>query len=163
MFVTFVNNQFVVYHILRAFFKNVSSCPRYDGIYKVVKYYPDTNTYGFLIWKYVLKRDDPTPAPWTKEGKARIAFLGLKTLYPDGYLETTEEFSKTGAKKRSMGYCDKTDDVTIKKPKLKRAFDLEDELKKLIESDTVNAKLWAECKATLVDGKPAFLDCVSER
>lgn len=37
---------------------------RYDGIYKVVKYYPETGKSGFRVWKYLLRRDDPSPAPW---------------------------------------------------------------------------------------------------
>ncbi|XP_025997047.1 E3 ubiquitin-protein ligase UHRF1 isoform X2 [Solenopsis invicta] len=156
---------------------------RYDGIYKVVKYYPDKSTHGFVMWKYVLRRDDPSPAPWTQEGKERIAFLGLKMLYPDGYLETVEKFDKITVKKRlaiednskeskipakkqrrTINDDDKENDMTIKKfKKVKRTFDLEDELKDLIENDKVNAKLWAECKATLIDGKPAFLNSVLER
>ena len=32
---------------------------RYDGIYKVVKYWPETNKSGFIVWKYLLRRDDP--------------------------------------------------------------------------------------------------------
>lgn len=138
------------------------SCHRYDGIYKVVKYYPDTNTYGYLMWKYVLRRDDPNPAPWTKKGKERIAFLGLKMLYPDGYLDTMAS-NKTATKKRSATNNDEEDNAIEIKKKKKFIFDLEDELKTLIEDDTVNAKLWDECKAKLTDGKPAFLDCVSER
>nr|CAD7576574.1 unnamed protein product [Timema californicum] len=51
---------------------------RYDGIYKVVKYYPEKGKAGFIVWRYVLRRDDPTFAPWTKEGKERINRLGLK-------------------------------------------------------------------------------------
>jgi len=49
----------------------------YDGLYKVVKYYPETGTSGFIVWRFVLKRDDPTPAPWTAEGEKLIAQLGL--------------------------------------------------------------------------------------
>jgi E3 ubiquitin-protein ligase UHRF1 len=135
------------------------------------------------MWKYVLRRDDPSPAPWTQEGKERIAFLGLKMLYPDGYLETVEKFDKITVKKRlsiedsskkikipakkqrrTINDDDKENDMAIKKSKkIKRTFDLEDELKDLIENDKVNAKLWAECKATLIDGKPAFLNSVLER
>ncbi|KYN40693.1 E3 ubiquitin-protein ligase UHRF1 [Trachymyrmex septentrionalis] len=137
---------------------------RYDGLYKVVKYYPDTSN-GFLIWKYVLRRDDPTPAPWTKEGKKRIEFLGLKMLYPDGYLKQENNTKKKiSAKKRSINGNDEEGSVPIKKSKKsKLVFDLEDKLKNLIENDKVNAKLWDECRATLINGKPAFLDCVSER
>jgi len=42
---------------------------RYDGIYKVVKYYPQTGESGFIVWKFVLRRDDPSPAPWEKSAK----------------------------------------------------------------------------------------------
>lgn len=40
---------------------------RYDGLYKVVKYYKEEHK-GFGMWKYLLRRDDIEPAPWTKEG-----------------------------------------------------------------------------------------------
>lgn len=42
---------------------------RYDGIYKVVKYYPERGKSGFIIWRYLLRRDDPEPAPWQDGGK----------------------------------------------------------------------------------------------
>ena len=50
---------------------------RYDGIYKVVKYWQDKGKSGFKVWRYLLQRDDITPAPWTKEGRKRIDRLGL--------------------------------------------------------------------------------------
>lgn len=42
---------------------------RYDGIYKVVKYYPEKGKAGFIVWRYLLRRDDPSPAPWEKGAK----------------------------------------------------------------------------------------------
>lgn len=42
---------------------------RYDGIYKVVKYYPEKGLSGFIVWKYLLRRDDPNPAPWEPGAK----------------------------------------------------------------------------------------------
>ncbi|XP_050448065.1 E3 ubiquitin-protein ligase UHRF1-like [Cataglyphis hispanica] len=142
---------------------------RYDGIYKVVKYYPDTGKSGFRVWRYVLRRDDPSPAPWTKEGKARIASLGLKPIYPDGYLEAMKKSSVPNAKKRSA-LGDEEDTMVLKrnksppKKKFKReTYDLEDELKNFIENDKLNAKLWAECTSALPDGKTTFLEFISER
>jgi len=44
---------------------------------QVVKYWPDKGLSGFIVWRYLLRRDDPDPAPWTKEGKKRIEELGL--------------------------------------------------------------------------------------
>lgn len=43
----------------------------------MVKYWPDKGKSGFLVWRYLLKRDDDEPAPWTREGKERIKKLGL--------------------------------------------------------------------------------------
>ena len=52
-------------------------CDRYDGIYKVCRYWMDTGKSGFQVWRYEMRRDDPIPAPWTKQGKLRIQQLGL--------------------------------------------------------------------------------------
>lgn len=59
---------------------------RYDGIYKVVKYYPEKGISGFTVWRFVLRRDDPTPAPWTTKGKQRISQLGLEIIVSLRYL-----------------------------------------------------------------------------
>lgn len=63
---------------------------RYDGIYKVVKYWPEKGKSGFLVWRYLLRRDDEEPGPWTKEGKDRMKKLGLTMQYPEGYLKARE-------------------------------------------------------------------------
>uniref|UniRef100_A0A6I8SKN7 E3 ubiquitin-protein ligase UHRF n=1 Tax=Xenopus tropicalis TaxID=8364 RepID=A0A6I8SKN7_XENTR len=60
---------------------------RYDGIYKVVKYWPEIGKCGFLVWRYLLRRDDAEPAPWTPEGTERSKNLGLILQFPEGYLE----------------------------------------------------------------------------
>ncbi|XP_071638230.1 E3 ubiquitin-protein ligase UHRF1 isoform X2 [Temnothorax longispinosus] len=140
---------------------------RYDGIYKVVRYYPVEES-GFRVWKYVLRRDDPIPAPWTKEGKKRIASLNLKMLYPKGYLKdekTMKTFDETGAKtEKRLANGDEEDDVDIKKyKKIKHGYDLDNKLKDLIKNDKINTELWNECLATLSGGKPAFLNSVSAR
>ena len=38
----------------------------------MVKYWPQKGKAGFIVWRYLLRRDDPAPAPWTKEGKKRM-------------------------------------------------------------------------------------------
>lgn len=50
---------------------------RYDGLYKVVDFWPEKGRSGFIVWRYRFRRDDDEPAPWTEEGKARIAEEGL--------------------------------------------------------------------------------------
>ncbi|CAB3258852.1 unnamed protein product [Arctia plantaginis] len=68
---------------------------RYDGIYKVVKYYPEKGLSGFRVWKYLLRRDDPTPAPWESGSKE------YPIIYPDGYLEAEAE--KKALKEKNKG------------------------------------------------------------
>uniref|UniRef100_G1PAY9 E3 ubiquitin-protein ligase UHRF n=1 Tax=Myotis lucifugus TaxID=59463 RepID=G1PAY9_MYOLU len=67
---------------------------RYDGIYKVVRYWPEKGKSGFLVWRYLLRRDDEEPGPWTKKGKNRIKQLGLTMQYPEGYLEALAKKEK---------------------------------------------------------------------
>jgi len=43
----------------------------------VVKFWPEKGKSGFTVWRYLLRRDDPAPAPWTKAGKRHIEELGL--------------------------------------------------------------------------------------
>ncbi|XP_046900715.1 E3 ubiquitin-protein ligase UHRF1-like isoform X2 [Hypomesus transpacificus] len=73
---------------------------RYDGIYKVVKYWPEIGKCGFLVWRYLLRRDDLEPAPWTPEGLERIKKLGLAVQYPPGYLEAMANKTKKEASVR---------------------------------------------------------------
>ena len=53
---------------------------RYDGIYKLVDYWPQKGKAGFIVYRYLLRRDDDEPAPWTPEGKKLIAELGLDKM-----------------------------------------------------------------------------------
>ncbi|XP_063066746.1 E3 ubiquitin-protein ligase UHRF2-like [Engraulis encrasicolus] len=73
---------------------------RYDGIYKVVKYWPEIGKCGFLVWRYLLRRDDLEPAPWTPEGADRIKKLGLNVQYPPGYQEAMANKTKKEATMR---------------------------------------------------------------
>ncbi len=41
---------------------------RYDGLYKVVQYWDEVGRAGFKVYRFLLSRCDPTPAPW--EGMA---------------------------------------------------------------------------------------------
>ncbi|KAG2466746.1 UHRF2 ligase, partial [Polypterus senegalus] len=74
---------------------------RYDGIYKVVKYWPEIGKCGFLVWRYLLRRDDSEPAPWTSEGIERTKKLGLTVQYPEGYLEAMANKVKKDKIKKS--------------------------------------------------------------
>ena len=71
---------------------------RYDGIYKVVKYWPEKGQSGFIVWRYLFRRDDPAPAPWTADGKKRIEEGGWGEMqYPENYLEAKALKEKAAA------------------------------------------------------------------
>uniref|UniRef100_A0A8D2DLS8 E3 ubiquitin-protein ligase UHRF n=1 Tax=Sciurus vulgaris TaxID=55149 RepID=A0A8D2DLS8_SCIVU len=150
---------------------------RYDGIYKVVKYWPEKGKSGFLVWRYLLRRDDEEPGPWTKEGKDRIKRLGLTMQYPEGYLEALanrereKENSKGDTagqeqgraspkkgkgkwKRKSTGGCPGT--RSAKRTKLE-PYSLTAQQRSLIQEDGSNAKLWSEVLRSLKDGEPAAL------
>ncbi|KAF8449584.1 hypothetical protein BGX38DRAFT_1187940, partial [Terfezia claveryi] len=42
---------------------------RYDGTYKLVRYWPEKGKDGFVTYKYQFRRDDLAPAQWTEGGK----------------------------------------------------------------------------------------------
>lgn len=136
---------------------------RYDGIYKVVKYFPEKGLSGFIVWKYFLRRDDPTPSPWDKDEESTV-------LYPDGYLEAEAEKKRVKAEeskskqnqKRKRKSPDRAtqsifDFVNSPKRSKMSAFNLDEDTKTYISNDDKNEKIWNECKENLVLGKSEFL------
>lgn len=156
---------------------------RYDGIYKVVKYFRETGKSGFSVWRYQLRRDDPSPAPWTAEGRKRMEALGLKmiayktvvngsepNLKTDKEIEHPKDGKKTTKHKKR---CSKStngkasriredEEPEVKKVK-SQSYELQDEVTKLIKEDKANFKLWDECCDSLTDGKIVFLQIVAAR
>uniref|UniRef100_A0A672RX16 RING-type E3 ubiquitin transferase n=1 Tax=Sinocyclocheilus grahami TaxID=75366 RepID=A0A672RX16_SINGR len=139
---------------------------RYDGIYKVVKYWPEKGKSGFLVWRYLLKRNDDEPAPWTREGKERIKKLGLTMQYPEGYLEAVaakekekenkndedvDETPTKGKRKRKSQTVDEKSSPAKSTPKKMKveAYKLSKEQKVLIKDDELNKKLWDEAMESL--------------
>ncbi|RWS03975.1 E3 ubiquitin-protein ligase UHRF1-like isoform X3 [Dinothrombium tinctorium] len=109
---------------------------RYDGIYKVVKYWPEQNDSGFKVWRFHLRRDDSAPSPWTKEGKLWSRRLGLKLIYPEGWSENKRSSRKSEKRK--------SDDSTCSDEKRKKVafFNVSENCKRLIEKDVKNRNLW---------------------
>ncbi|KAJ8418949.1 hypothetical protein AAFF_G00004480, partial [Aldrovandia affinis] len=154
---------------------------RYDGIYKVVKYWPEKGKSGFLVWRYLLKRNDEEPAPWTRDGKERVKKLGLSMQYPEGYLEAVaakekekenkneeEEVMDTpskGKRKRKSQAAEPEEKPSPAKNSPKKmkveAYKLTREQKLLIKQDEFNKKLWDEAMESLKLG-PRFLNKVEE-
>ncbi|KAI8144779.1 PUA-like domain-containing protein [Fennellomyces sp. T-0311] len=52
---------------------DASYCPaegyRYDGVYKVQQYWPSQGYSGHRVWRFILKRDDRSPAPYSTDDK----------------------------------------------------------------------------------------------
>ncbi|XP_014286176.1 E3 ubiquitin-protein ligase UHRF1 [Halyomorpha halys] len=138
---------------------------RYDGIYKVVKYYPEKGKSGYIVWRYLLRRDDPAPAPWTKEGKARVESLGLEMVFPDGYLAAMEKKEKENIpanSKLKRFFTDSSEGSPQKKKAKLVAYKLEADVEDKINNDTANSKLWDMTKVALDMGKKEFLSKVEE-
>ncbi|XP_027524045.1 E3 ubiquitin-protein ligase UHRF2-like [Corapipo altera] len=151
---------------------------RYDGVYKVVKYWPEIGKCGFLVWCYLLRRDDIEPPPWTSEGMERSKKLGLNIQYPEGYLEAMASKEKKNKVKKQSGKQEPTSqsngnqkrtiddgiEETKNTSKTMRmgdggkgeAFQLTQQQQWLIKEDSMNQKLWDEVLASLKEG-PNFL------
>uniref|UniRef100_A0A671UE37 E3 ubiquitin-protein ligase UHRF n=1 Tax=Sparus aurata TaxID=8175 RepID=A0A671UE37_SPAAU len=134
---------------------------RYDGIYKIVKYWPAKGKSGFLVWRYLLKRDDDEPAPWTRDGKERIKKLGLT-------MQVKMHSTVYVYKKSKYGFsvilgCDELLTSPAKTPKKMKVeqYKLTKEQKALIKSDEANKKVWGEAMESLSLG-PKFLNKVEE-
>uniref|UniRef100_G3TQN3 E3 ubiquitin-protein ligase UHRF n=1 Tax=Loxodonta africana TaxID=9785 RepID=G3TQN3_LOXAF len=145
---------------------------RYDGIYKVVRYWPEKGKSGFLVWRYLLRRDDEEPGPWTKEGKDRIKRLGLTMQYPEGYLEALANLrspkkgkGKGKRKRKSAGGSEASSRPLRGVPKKTKVepYSLTAQQNSFIKEDKSNAKLWAEILKSLKDGPfVKFLSTVEE-
>nr|CAB3267500.1 UHRF2 protein [Phallusia mammillata] len=131
---------------------------RYDGLYKVVKYWPDKGKSGFIVWRYLFRRDDPEPSPWTKSGKKRSKTLGITMQYPDGYLENQAQknANEDSSTKR------KRSDVESPKKSSKKAkimsYQIDGNIKKLIMKDIKNKLLWEEGLQSAKDGQQKFFE-----
>lgn len=158
---------------------------RYDGIYKVVKYWPEKGRSGFIVWRYLFRRDDESPAPWTKEGKAWIERNGFTCIYPEGHLEALAEKAKIKDAKtkilvkkrtRESTNCEEiTDDDFVqeeqesegmtpasKRPKKTTRYEIDEEILRLMELDEPNLKLWEDVRQTELYTKLDFTNKVEE-
>ncbi|XP_067677716.1 E3 ubiquitin-protein ligase UHRF1-like [Haliotis asinina] len=143
---------------------------RYDGIYKIVKYWPEAGKSGFLVWRYLLRRDDPTPSPWSAAGKKRIKQMGFEMQYPDGYQEAQalkdkekEEAAEATPKGRGRKKR-KAEDSPVSTPKKAKVsqFKIESEQLDKIKEDNVNKKLWEEVMEFTKEGRPKFIQKMEE-
>uniref|UniRef100_A0AAQ5Y511 E3 ubiquitin-protein ligase UHRF n=1 Tax=Amphiprion ocellaris TaxID=80972 RepID=A0AAQ5Y511_AMPOC len=124
---------------------------RYDGIYKVVKYWPEIGKCGYLVWRYLLRRDDMEPAPWTPEGVERIKKLGLAVQVSLLIYLNVCVFLFMSVPESSP-----VAEPPSKRVKIEETFQLSEQQQQLIREDTANKKLWDEAMENLKEG-PNFL------
>ncbi|XP_065336014.1 E3 ubiquitin-protein ligase UHRF1-like [Cloeon dipterum] len=121
---------------------------RYDGIYKVVRYF-QKEVNGNLMWKFELRRDDPEPPPWTSSG---LAFMITMSV---GAMEGTRLIENI--KKRKLAYeC-----VDVKRTKI--AYVMPPAVATLIKEDTLNQRNWMALQTSLDLGYPEFIRAVAEQ
>eukprot|EP00794_Sanderia_malayensis_P007068 gene7068-7863_t len=144
---------------------------RYDGIYKIVKYWPEKGKSGFLVWRYFLRRDDPTPSPWSKKGKKLTEELGLSIQYPEGYLEAQAKKgmenskatpSKENQKSKRKRPADLDENLSANSKKKKEPYSLPEDIKSAIKLDEDNTKLWQDIMVEAISFK-GFLEAVTDR
>uniref|UniRef100_A0A8C2IC73 E3 ubiquitin-protein ligase UHRF n=1 Tax=Cyprinus carpio TaxID=7962 RepID=A0A8C2IC73_CYPCA len=138
---------------------------------QVVKYWPEIGKCGFLVWRYLLRRDDLEPAPWTPAGIERSKKLGLRVQYPPGYLEAMANKTKREATVRSVGGSKRgrkrgrprstRPSKRVKRRKEVESFVLSEQQRNLIQDDEPNRKLWDEALSFLSEG-PNFLRKVEQ-
>uniref|UniRef100_A0A3P8XQH3 E3 ubiquitin-protein ligase UHRF n=1 Tax=Esox lucius TaxID=8010 RepID=A0A3P8XQH3_ESOLU len=132
---------------------------RYDGIYKVVKYWPEIGKCGFLVWRYLLRRDDVEPAPWTPEGLERIQKLGLTVQVSVLFRHFLGHWASLKGKgdRWLLAVSAALSAVPpAKRQKMEEAFQLTEQQQSLIEQDQPNKKNWDEAMGHLKEG-PNFL------
>ena len=134
---------------------------RYDGLYKVVRYWPEKGKKGFIVWRYLFQRDDPSPAPWTQEGKQRMKEQGLSLVYPAGYLEHRAQLEKE--RKRKSGEEEEEDDTSAPaKKKAKTVYSISAEWREMFQKDDLNVKIWKDVETKEAANKKELTDYIEE-
>ena len=128
------------------------------------------------MWRYLLRRDDPAPAPWTKEGKKKIEEGGWGQMqYPENYLENqakklAEKASKLGAegekpvgKGKKRKNSDETDSgENTKKKNVVSKYKISADLKEAMKKDKLNIKMWKEIQGKELKTRKDLVESVEE-
>lgn len=138
-----------------------TQCFRYDGLYKVVKYGATQGKSGHRVYRYLLRRDDPEPAPWTPAGRALV---GSDTFRSDA--SKNEKAKRKREREEALGAAESgAEEHTQIFSKEARAQD--QVLRDLMKQDTSNLDRWEAALSCATEGKPvkdqrAFLDKVEQ-
>ncbi|XP_065336227.1 E3 ubiquitin-protein ligase UHRF1-like [Cloeon dipterum] len=121
---------------------------RYDGIYRVVRYFQQELN-GNLMWKFELHRDDPEPPPWTSTGLAFMKSMSVGALEGTPLLDTS--------KKRKLP----SESVDVKRAKV--AYVLPPAVAALVKEDKLNQRNWTALQTSLELGYPEFIKALAEQ
>ncbi|KAJ1898919.1 hypothetical protein LPJ81_004240 [Coemansia sp. IMI 209127] len=131
---------------------------RYDGMYRIVKYWKERGVSGFYVWRYLFRRDDPEPSPWTEEGRIHIARLGLRMIGD----ETNLSRNKDGKRKRDGEAASATANESRKKGGIPaHIYKPTLELTELIRLDKANVRLWENMNELQFESESAYLESLS--
>eukprot|EP00095_Tigriopus_kingsejongensis_P006810 maker-scaffold2587_size14210-snap-gene-0.5 protein:Tk06810 transcript:maker-scaffold2587_size14210-snap-gene-0.5-mRNA-1 annotation:"e3 ubiquitin-protein ligase uhrf1 isoform x3" len=154
-------------------FAPVEGC-RYDGIYRVVKYWPEKGRSGFIVWRYLFRRDDDSPAPWSKAGRKAIEENGFSCIFPEGHLEAMAarlEAKNRGTKRTREGDSTESSSLPraepmtkflVKKAKFTPKYKIPATISTMITDDQRNVKMWDDVKSTEMLTKLDFTNKVEE-
>ncbi|CAB3376985.1 Hypothetical predicted protein [Cloeon dipterum] len=124
---------------------------RYDGIYKVSAYFK-LEIKKRKIWKFILKRDDSEPSPWTSAG---LCFMRDMSV---GHLEgEPKEGEETRLKKRTLPF----EGVPVTK-RARVRYRLPPTIVALAKEDTSNKRNWDSLQPALEQGYPDFIRALVE-
>ena len=131
----------------------------------MVKYWPAKGKSGFIVWRFMLRRDDPSPAPWTEEGQQRMEEGGYgHVIYPDNYLELQAQKEKEKRKRGSDSEEEEEDDEEEKPAgkKRKTCFKISSDWLEVIEKDTENKMIWDQVVEREVKNKKELTDYIED-
>ncbi|KAJ1832845.1 hypothetical protein LPJ73_007960, partial [Coemansia sp. RSA 2703] len=129
---------------------------RYDGLYRIVKYWRQKGVSGHYVWRYLFRRDDPEPAPWTPEGREHIERLGIVMYESD-----TEEHDGGNKKGKKRAGSDNEDSLALKRVQ-NRIYVPSVELRQMMALDKENSRLWDKMAEGTYKTESAYLDALCE-
>jgi hypothetical protein len=93
---------------------------RYDGVYKLVRYWMKVGKTGkFKVWLFQFRRDDPSPTPWSPRGKSLIKQMGLKMVVSghDAISHMPQSFNKapSGPKPSFEDFKEDKEETSVRK------------------------------------------------
>ncbi|KAJ2730993.1 hypothetical protein IW152_004871 [Coemansia sp. BCRC 34962] len=123
---------------------------RYDGIYRIARYWRQKGESGHYVWRYLFRRDDSNPAPWTPEGKANIERWGL-TLFDESPQPKAEKPAKRKGKE-PVGTRTKKVYTCSPSP----------ELLEMIRLDAANKRMWTTMADTSYESDGKYLEALCD-